>query len=438
MVQSVHYYLGRRKKEVPLLPDYSHINESNASSSDGGVRTDTKPYFVGQTKDGFAHGRGKLFNFPLKGSLCVYDAEWENGKICSGKLYKNYGLYIQLIYKGEFNAFFQLHGQGLRLSHDNKYEGSWKNGKKQGYGVVCFSNGDKYIGNFEDGKRHGYGVFFFSNGNQYEGNWRHDKRHGEGVYKSQKSYFKGVYFNDMKTGYGTDILSNGEKYNGSYLNNKRHGPGFLQFSTGAFFTGRFENNVICGEGTLFRITNNIWKQGCFQGIELHGKGIVYAEDGSIYQEGKFIRGQFFDEIGLMAQKYLETRDSSVLDEISTKEIQKYMKTRFKMTVPDTETKAKLLEQLILLSRPSEKHTLEDSQNEVKCDEFGNEIVTKCLGNDGNIYDIESMLYLFQKNERGDYMNISYHYADGQRRPNFPVMGNGKRLDGYQIMCEQQV
>ena len=250
MVQSVHYYLGRRKKEVPLLPDYSHINESNASSSDSAVRTATKPYFVGETKDGLAHGRGKLFNFPLKGSLCVYDAEWENGKIRSGKLYKNYGLYMQLIYKGEFNAFFQLHGQGLRLSHDSKYEGSWKNGKKQGYGVVCFSNGDKYKGNFEDGKRHGYGVFLFSNGNQYEGNWRHDKRHGEGVYKSEKSYFKGVYFNDMKTGYGIEILSNGEKYNGSYLNNKRHGPGFLQFSTGAFFTGRFENNVICGEGIV--------------------------------------------------------------------------------------------------------------------------------------------------------------------------------------------
>ena len=109
-----------------------------------------------------------------------------------------------------------------------------------------------------------------------------------------------------------------------------------------------------------------------------------------------------------------------------------------MTIPDTETKAQLLEQLILLSRPSEKHTIEENHQEVKCDEFGNEIVTKCLGSDGNIYDIQSMLYLFQKNERGDYMNISYHYINGQRRPNFPVMGNGKRLDGYQIISEQQV
>ena len=71
-------------------------------------------------------------------------------------------------------------------------------------------------------------------------------------------------------------------------------------------------------------------------------------------------------------------------------------------------------------------------------EFGNEIITKCLGNDGNLYDIQSMLYLFQKNEQGDYVNIRYHYIrpngiDEERRPNFPVMGNGKRLDGYQIL-----
>ena len=53
----------------------------------------------------------------------------------------------------------------------------------------------------------------------------------------------------------------------------------------------------------------------------------------------------------------------------------------------------------------------------------------------NTYDIESMFYLFQQNEEGDYVNIPYHYVgiDGERRPNFPVMENGKRLDGYRIV-----
>ena len=428
MVQLVQYYLGKRRRQVSFLQNYTSVNDTEMSDT---VRYDEKPYFVGETKDGLAHGRGKLFNIIVKGSLCTYDAEWENGKIRSGKLYKNCGLYVQLIYKGEFNTFFQFHGHGLHLKNDNKYEGNWKNGKKHGHCVVHFSNGDMYKGNFEDNKKHGYGVYTLSNGNRYDGNWKDDKRHGQGVYKSQKSYFKGSYFNDMKSGFGTEISSNGEKYNGSYLNNKRHGPGFLQFSTGAFFTGRFEKNIICGEGILFRITNSIWKEGNFKGIELHGKGTVYAEDGTIQQEGKFIRGKFFDETALMVQKYLETRDCTVLDEISAKEIQKYIQTRFEITFPDPKPKVELLEQLILLSRPSEKLT-----TDIKYDEFGNGIVTKCLGNDGNTYDITSMIYLFQKNNEGEYTNIPYHYIDEERRPNFPIMGNGKRLDGYQIISEE--
>ena len=434
MVQSVHYYLGKRKKEAPLLENYSFTDESYAEKFKG------EPYFVGETKDGLAHGRGKLFNILVKGSLCIYDAEWENGKIRAGKLYKNFGLHVQLMYKGEFNTFFQFHGHGLHLKNDNKYEGNWKNGKKHGHCVVHFSNGDHYKGNYEDNKKQGYGIYTLSNGNQYDGNWKDDKRHGQCVYKTQKSYFKGSYFNDMKSGFGTEILSNGEKYNGNYLNNKRQGLGFLQFSTGAFFTGRFENNVICGEGTMFRITNSIWKEGNFKGIELHGKGIVYAEDGTIQQQGKFIRGKYFDEIALVAQKFLETRDFSVLDDISAEEIQKYIETRFGITFPNPKPKVELLEQLIELSKSSEKLSTEDNDPEIKYDEFGNEIITKCLGNDGNFYDIRSMLYLFQKNEQGDYVNIRYHYIrpngiDEERRPNFPVMGNGKRLDGYQIVSE---
>jgi hypothetical protein len=130
MVQSVYYYLGKRKKEVPLLQNYSLIDESNT------VASDKEPYFVGGTKNGLAHGRGKLFNILVKGSLCIYDAEWQNGKIRSGKLYKIFGLHVQLMYKGEFNTFFQFHGHGLHLKNDNKYEGNWKNGKKHGHCIV--------------------------------------------------------------------------------------------------------------------------------------------------------------------------------------------------------------------------------------------------------------------------------------------------------------
>ena len=53
-----------------------------------------------------------------------------------------------------------------------------------------------------------------------------------------------------------------------------------------------------------------------------------------------------------------------------------------MTFLDIKSKANLLEQLVALSQPSK-----NSITDVKYDEFGNEILTKCLGNDGNTYDI---------------------------------------------------
>lgn len=67
----------------------------------------------------------------------------------------------------------------------------------------------------------------------------------------------------------------------------------------------------------------------------------------------------------------------------------------------------------------------------KFDLFGNEIVKPCRGNDGNIYDESSMLYLFKKNESNEYINIQYKYDNsGSLIPNYPVMTNGKILDGY--------
>ena len=229
------------------------------------------------------------------------------------------------------------------------------------------------------------------------------------------------------------MLPDGEKYIGNFKNGKRHGKGFLEFASRVSYKGSFENDHIHGQGIMFGKNNNIWKKGHFKGNDLHGKGIVFANDGTIEQEGKFVHGKFFDETALMVQKYLDTRDSSVLNKITAKEIQKYIETKFETTYPVSKSKQYLLKQLIELSKPSE----EEPPVEENYDEFGNEIKTKCLGNDGNIYDIDSMFYLFQQNERGEYTNIPYGYVENTRMPNFPRMGNGKLLDGYRILFDNE-
>lgn len=58
------------------------------------------------------------------------------------------------------------------------YEGSWRDGKRNGVGTLSRRNGDRYKGDWEDDRRHGLGREAFGNGDKYEGNYRCDKPEG--------------------------------------------------------------------------------------------------------------------------------------------------------------------------------------------------------------------------------------------------------------------
>ena len=46
-----------------------------------------------------------------------------------------------------------MHGKGVYTWKDGrKYEGEYKNDKKDGHGVYCWADGKKYDGNWTDGK----------------------------------------------------------------------------------------------------------------------------------------------------------------------------------------------------------------------------------------------------------------------------------------------
>ena len=45
-----------------------------------------------------------------------------------------------------------------------RYEGEWKNNKRDGTGVMTYASGDRYQGEFKDGIKHGQGVYVFANG----------------------------------------------------------------------------------------------------------------------------------------------------------------------------------------------------------------------------------------------------------------------------------
>ena len=58
----------------------------------------------------------------------------------------------------------------------NKYEGDWKDDKKNGQGTYIFPDGEKYEGEFNDDNFNGQGTYTFPDGEKYEGDWKDDKK----------------------------------------------------------------------------------------------------------------------------------------------------------------------------------------------------------------------------------------------------------------------
>ena len=84
------------------------------------------------------------------------------------------------------------------------YEGTHKNGKKQGYGIYFFNaTGDRYSGNFVAGKQNGFGIYYLKNGDIYEGNWLNGLINGHGIVNYTSGYlFNGTWKNSVRHGYG--------------------------------------------------------------------------------------------------------------------------------------------------------------------------------------------------------------------------------------------
>ena len=56
----------------------------------------------------------------------------------------------------------------------------------EGRGVETWNDGRRYEGEFKNGKKDGEGNFEWGNGNKYIGSWRGGKQHGIGIWVSNK------------------------------------------------------------------------------------------------------------------------------------------------------------------------------------------------------------------------------------------------------------
>ena len=64
-----------------------------------------------------------------------------------------------------------------------------------GKGVFEWPDGRKYEGEYKNDKKEGHGVFTWPDGRQYDGNWKNGRQDGEGkfYYPKNKQWKKGIW-----------------------------------------------------------------------------------------------------------------------------------------------------------------------------------------------------------------------------------------------------
>ena len=149
----------------------------------------------------------------------------------------------------------------MLYSNGAKYDGEWKNDKKNGKGVFTSSHyyncrktvGMKYEGEFKDDKFDGYGITTYTNGDKYEGEWKNSKQYGKGtVSYLDGSKYEGEWVNGHFQGIGIFYLKNGEKYEGRFFDNKYNGYGKYYYKNGDYLEGIFRNDHPRGKCILHK------------------------------------------------------------------------------------------------------------------------------------------------------------------------------------------
>ena len=217
--------------------------------------------------------------------------EEHTGECVSGDCENGQGTYVGSLISG-----------GKSMSDNNlyvgygkyKYVGGWKDGKRNGKGVMRFRTDEgewidqKYVGEWKDDVKHGQGTYTWKfrklddSGpvKTYEGEWKGDLEHGQGTFTSQNKYersrekygikYVGQWKGGMKEGQGTYTTGHGD-YTGEWKNNKMHGQGTKNFSNGDKYVGEWKNDKRYGKGTHTysngTVEKGLWIDGEFLGEE---------------------------------------------------------------------------------------------------------------------------------------------------------------------------
>lgn len=158
----------------------------------------------------------------------------------------------------------------VTIGQTSKCQGDCENG----YGIYIDKKGNRYEGNWKEGKKNGIFKYFYADGDRFEGSVKNDLIGGYGTYESSEFLQKGELLQIMLPGNVYTIVLNGK---GEFLNKKDL----------SIQKGYFKKDTLDGEGE--HIMGGQVERGNYVKGKIEGKGYLKYENGDVF-EGNFSAG----------------------------------------------------------------------------------------------------------------------------------------------------
>ena len=270
------------------------------------VSTTVTDVYVGEFKDLYPHGKGKL----TFDNGATYEGDWDMGKRHGKGIYKNITYTppcscdkqcskcqptkVTMIYEGQWVNDHQTGVGTIKvINYDTQelsfmYKGSMNGNVKSGIGSGVHIGGLVIEGEYKDNLANGKcKMLHTKRGWFYEGEVRNGKRHGTGtMYAADGSVIQGVYHQNVLTGHAR-IVHDGNVFEGMLVNDKAEGMGKHSYANGWVFEGEFKAGV--RSKGLLKLNDSDWYCGEFVGGKFHGQGTFSNQEG-VYV-GTFENGQ---------------------------------------------------------------------------------------------------------------------------------------------------
>lgn len=178
----------------------------------------------------------------------------------------------------------------VEYSDGRRFEGTLRNGRKEGYGTHTWADGQRYAGVWRNDIQHGLGTFTFANGDVYEGDFLEGLRTGQGTLtqKTGNSY-AGQWVRGVREGQGVEQWPNGQRYEGGWKDNRKDGQGSMRFADGGSYDGDWKQDRADGKGDIVFASGDVYT-GQVRDGEPHGAGIFRWGSGDRF-EGDFEAGK---------------------------------------------------------------------------------------------------------------------------------------------------